>query len=44
MPPDSTQGDIKHRVGGRLHGLWDGADGVALRLQADGIDTLLTVS
>jgi drug/metabolite transporter superfamily protein YnfA len=30
-------------VGGRVHGLWDGADGVVLRLQADGIDTLLTV-
>jgi hypothetical protein len=27
-----------------VHGLWDGADGVALRLQADGVDTLLTVA
>ena len=35
---------LKHHVGGRVHGLWDGADGVALRLQADGVDTLLTVS
>lgn len=35
---------LEHRVGGRVHGLWDGADGVALRLQADGIDTLLTVA
>jgi hypothetical protein len=34
----------RHRVGGRLHGLWDGADGVSLRLQANGVDTLLTVS
>lgn len=24
--------------------MWDGADGVALRLQADGVDTLLTVT
>ena len=39
--PDVIQG---HRVGGRVHGLWDGADGVALRLMADGVDTLLTVS
>jgi hypothetical protein len=31
-------------VAGRVHGLWDGADGVTLRLQADGVDTLLTVS
>ena len=33
-----------HRVGGRVHGLWDGADGVALRLMADGVNTLLTIS
>ncbi|HEU4727321.1 MAG TPA: FG-GAP repeat protein [Kofleriaceae bacterium] len=36
-----TQG---YRVGGRVHGLWDGADGVALHLMANGVDTLLTVS
>jgi FG-GAP repeat protein len=39
--PDVVQG---RHVGGRVHGLWDGADGVALRLMADGVDTLLTVS
>jgi hypothetical protein len=39
--PDVTQG---RHVGGRVHGLWDGADGVALRLMADGVDTLLTAS
>src|SRR5215475_9320042 len=33
-----------HRIGGRVRGLWDGADGVALRLMADGVDTLLTIS
>src|SRR5580765_3235349 len=44
IPPDAPQGDIKHLVGGQVHGLWDGADGVALRLQADGIDTQITVS
>lgn len=32
------------RIGGQVRGLWDGADGVALRLQADGVDTLLAVS
>jgi hypothetical protein len=32
------------RVGGRVHGLWDGANGVALRLRADGVDTLLNVA
>src|SRR5262245_7878830 len=30
-------------VGGEVHGLWQGADGVALRLQASGIDTVLAV-
>src|SRR5512140_880348 len=33
-----------HRVGGNLRGLWNGADGVGLRLQADGIDTLAVVA
>jgi FG-GAP repeat len=32
------------RLAGRVHGLWDGAEGVGLRLEADGIDTRLTVS
>lgn len=31
-------------VGGQVSGLWDGTDGVALRLQADSVDTLITVS
>jgi hypothetical protein len=35
---------VERRVGGQLRGLWDGADGVALQLHADGADTLLTVS
>ncbi len=39
--PDATQSS---RVGGQVRGLWQGADGVALRLQADGVDTLLTAS
>jgi hypothetical protein len=39
--PDVTQGRV---VGGRVHGLWDGADGVELRLMANGVDKLLTAS
>ncbi|HEU4727318.1 MAG TPA: FG-GAP repeat protein, partial [Kofleriaceae bacterium] len=35
---------VEHHVGGRLHGLWDGADGVALQLKTDSINALLTVS
>jgi hypothetical protein len=35
---------LGHVLSGRVHGLWDGADGVALRLQADGVDRLFTVS
>jgi ABC-type Fe2+-enterobactin transport system substrate-binding protein len=35
---------VERRIGGQLRGLWDGADGVALRLEADGVNTLLTVS
>lgn len=30
-------------VGGHVRGLWNGVDGVALRLQATGVDTQLTV-
>jgi len=30
-------------VGGQVRGMWTGADGVALRLEADGVNTLLTV-
>jgi len=44
IPPDVMQSDIKHRVGGRVRGLWDGASGVTLRLHTDGIDALLAVS
>ena len=32
------------RITGRVHGLWNGADGVTLRLLADGVDTLLSVA
>ena len=35
---------VNHDVAGRVHGLWDGTDGVVLRLQADGVDVLDTVS
>jgi hypothetical protein len=35
---------VEHRIGGQMRGLWDGADGVALRLQASGTDALLTVT
>src|SRR5256885_16505641 len=31
-----------HRVGGEVRGLWRGADGVALRLEADGASSLGT--
>lgn len=34
----------EHRVGGNVHGLWDGTDGVVLQLGIDGVNTLLTVS
>ncbi len=30
-------------IGGALRGLWSGGDGVVLRLNADGVDTLLTI-
>jgi hypothetical protein len=33
-----------HTVGGEVRGLWSGSDGVALRLEGDGINTLLTAS
>ena len=39
----SACGSEMHRVGGTVRGIWSGADGVALRLQADGVDTLLVV-
>lgn len=32
------------RVGGRVRGLWNGADGLVLRLEADGVATSLTLS
>lgn len=38
--------DVKNQsvpVGGTVHGMWTGADGVALRLTADGVNTLYTV-
>ena len=33
-----------HQVGGQVRGLWNGADGVALRLESDAVNTLLTVA
>ncbi len=39
--PEVTQ---SNRVGGRVHGLWDGGDGVALRLQAGSVDVSFTAS
>lgn len=39
--------DVKNTavpVGGTVHGMWTGAEGVALRLTADGVDTLYSVS
>lgn len=39
----SDHDDNTHTLGGSVRGLWNGADGVALKLQADGVDTLLTV-
>ena len=35
--------DHDNAIGGSVRGLWDGADGVALKLQANGVDTLFTV-
>ena len=32
-----------HTVGGHVRGVWDGADGVGLQLQAQGVTSLLTV-
>src|SRR5262245_50012729 len=40
-PPD-VKSDSVH-IGGTVHGLWTGADAVALRLTADGVDTLYSV-
>jgi hypothetical protein len=37
-----SEGD--RHVGGNVRGLWDGADGVVLELEADGAHTLLTAS
>jgi hypothetical protein len=39
--------DVKNKslpISGIVHGLWTGADGVALRLMADGVDALYTVT
>jgi trimeric autotransporter adhesin len=35
---------VQRRIGGQVRGLWDGADGVALRLRAHDTDALLTVA
>ena len=39
---DVTHGEEKRRIGVQVRGLWEGSSGVALRLEADGINTLLT--
>jgi hypothetical protein len=39
--PDAADADWRD-LAGRVHGLWDGTDGVALRLQGDGIDARYT--
>src|SRR5215470_2352416 len=39
----SSNSSSTHTVGGRVHGIWDGADGVGLQLEAQGVKTLLTV-
>jgi len=39
-PPVATDA---FSIGGNTHGLWNGADAVALNLRADDVDTLLTV-
>jgi len=39
----SSSANHDSAIGGSVRGLWDGADGVALKLQANGVDTLLTV-
>ena len=36
--------DVTVSIGGQVRGLWDGTNGVALRLQARGTDALLTVT
>ncbi|HEX3480889.1 MAG TPA: FG-GAP repeat protein, partial [Kofleriaceae bacterium] len=41
-PPDVKGTNLP--VGGNVHGMWTGADGVALRLTANGVDTLYTVT
>jgi uncharacterized membrane protein len=41
-PPDVKGKDLP--VGGNVHGMWTGADGVALRLAANGVDALYTVT
>lgn len=33
----------QNSIGGQVRGLWDGADGVALRLEASGVNAILTV-
>jgi hypothetical protein len=35
---------VENRIGGQMRGLWDGVDGVALRLHARDADALLTVA
>ena len=41
---DADPASLVHQVGGQVRGLWDGTDGVALRLESDAVNTLLTVA
>jgi trimeric autotransporter adhesin len=43
FPRPADVPDPAVQIGGTVHGLWTGADGVALRLTATGVDTLYTV-
>ena len=42
--PSTPFAATEYLIGGQVRGLWTGADGVALRLEADGVNTLLTLS
>ena len=48
LPEDGAPGSDAepgfHQIGGQVRGLWEGTDGVALRLESDQVNTLLTVA
>jgi len=43
LPSTTPDVALAYHVGGRVHGLWTGADGVSLRLHANGTEAILTV-